>query len=90
VKRTTAVLLVLALSGCDTRAREWTAWVYSDRDDLTKSESMLGYKNFEACQEGAIAKVRSLPDPDAADYECGYMCRYDPTLDTNVCKETRK
>jgi hypothetical protein len=81
---------VLLLAGCDDRPPVWTAWVYEDRDDLTKSETLTSFKTFEQCQEAAISKLRSYPDPDAGGYECGYRCRYDPSMQTNVCKETRK
>jgi hypothetical protein len=83
-------LAASALAGCDDRAKEWTGWAYPDRNDLTKSESLSGFKSFEECQEATIAKLRSFPDPDAGDYECGYMCRWDASMQTNVCNETRK
>lgn len=83
-------LAASALAGCDDRAKEWTGWAYPDRNDLTKSESLSGFKSFEECQKATIAKLRSFPDPDAGDYECGYMCRWDASMQTNVCNETRK
>lgn len=84
------IMSLLALAACDDRPKEWTAWVYRDRTDLTQSVKLVGFNSFEHCQEAAITTLRSYDDPDAGDYECGYMCRYDPGLQTNVCKETRK
>ncbi|PSJ43346.1 hypothetical protein [Allosphingosinicella deserti] len=81
---------LLALVGCDTRAAIWTAWVYEDWDNRTKSERLTGFKTFEQCQEAAISRLRSYPEPDGGDYECGYKCEYKPSMQTNVCKETRK
>ena len=77
-------------SGCDSRAEEWTAWVYPNASDLSLSISMNGFATFEQCQEAAIGKLRSFDEPDAGDYDCGYMCRWDARFETNVCKETRK
>lgn len=84
------LFLLFLLSGCDDRAKEWTGWAYPNRNDLTVSESLSGFNSFEECQEAVINKLRTYPDPDAGDYECGYMCRYNPSMQTNVCKETRK
>lgn len=83
------VILMLLVAGCDDRAKEWTAWVYRDKS-LTTHETMTGFKTFEECQLAAISKLRTIPDPDSGDYECGYMCRWDDSFDNNVCKETRK
>ena len=50
-----------------------------------------GFKTFNLCQQAAIDQLRSLPDPDAGDYECGYKCELHTDLGgINVCKETRK
>jgi hypothetical protein len=84
------LLLALLLAGCDDRPKEWTAWVYPDASDLTRSETIRGFNSFERCQEAAIDRLRQFPDPDRGDYECGYMCRYDPGKGLSVCKETRK
>lgn len=81
---------LLALAGCDSRAKEWTGWVYPDSDNLAHSISISGMKSFEACQEAAISRLRALPDPDAGDYECGFRCKWNADYGTNVCKETRK
>lgn len=90
MRRTALLISLLALIACDDRPKEWTAWVYRDQADLTQSLKLVGFNSFERCQEAAIATLRSYPDPDAGDYECGYMCRYDPAVDLSVCKETRK
>jgi hypothetical protein len=85
------VLIVASfLAGCDDRAPEWTGWVYPNRNDLTLSVSLGGFKTFEQCQQASIDRLRGFSDPDAGDYECGFKCRWSPTLGINVCKETRK
>lgn len=80
----------LALTACDDRPKVWTAWAYPSAADLTVSETVGSFNTFEFCQEAAIERVRSYEQPDAADYECGYMCQFDPAMQINVCKETRK
>jgi hypothetical protein len=82
--------LALLLTGCDDRAQEWTGWAYPNANDLTVSVSLSGFKTFEECQQATIGRLRAFSDPDAGDYECGYMCRWNPSFQTNVCKETRK
>lgn len=92
VTRLGALLLASgALAGCDDRPRQWDAFVYPDRNNLAVSEKIAGFKTFELCQEAAINRLRSQPDPDAGDYECGYRCGPDPRYGgLNVCEETRK
>ncbi|WP_313808556.1 hypothetical protein [Sphingobium sp.] len=84
-------LLALSTAACDSRPDQWDAFVYPDRDDLSKHEEIAGFKTFELCQQAAIGRLRTLPDPDTGDYECGYKCEPRADLDgVNVCKETRK
>ncbi len=77
------------LVGCDT-SPQWKGWAYPDRDDLTKSVPTGLYKTFEDCQEGTVGILRSFPNPDNADYECGYRCKFRSEYGVDVCKETRK
>jgi hypothetical protein len=85
-----ALLLLFALSGCDSRPDQWNAYVYQDTEDMTRWETIEGFKTFEQCQSAAIGRIRTFDEPDKADYECGYKCSIDPNLQINVCKETRK
>ncbi len=90
MRLTLGIMGLLSLAGCDDRPKEWTAFVYRDQADLSQSLKLVGFNSFERCQEAAITTLRTYDDPDAGDYECGYMCRYEPAMETHVCKETRK
>ena len=78
------------MTGCDDRPDQWDAFVYSNANDLTVNETIRGFKSFELCQEAAIGQLRSLPNPDGGDYECGYKCEPFGSEGMNLCKETRK
>lgn len=80
----------LTLCGCDHRPDQWDAFVYPDTSDLNEVAITRGFKSFELCQQAAIEQMRRMPDPDGADYECGYRCEYRPSFGFDVCKETRK
>lgn len=77
-------------SGCDQRPDYWTAWVYPDANNLTKSQMTEGFVSFELCQQAAIDQLRRLPEPDRGAYECGHRCERSPGLSGYVCAETRK
>ncbi|OWR00878.1 hypothetical protein CDQ91_00040 [Sphingopyxis witflariensis] len=79
-----------SLASCDQRPNQWDAFIYPNGNDLTTSKTIKGFKTFELCQSAAISELRSLPDPDRGDYECGYKCEFDPNIDIHVCKETRR
>lgn len=83
------LLALLLLAGCDDRPRQWDAFVYRDFERSDAYEKIAGFKSFKLCQAAATDRIRSLPQPDQAAFECGYMCRYDPNMKINVCKETR-
>ena len=84
-------LSLLVLAGCDNRPKQWDAFVYPDRNNLAVQEKIAGFKSFKLCQQAAINRLRTLPDPDGGDYECGYMCGPSPDFPgLNLCKETRK
>ena len=89
LSRLSFMLGLTLFAGCDDRAKEWTAWVYKDKG-LQTYETLQGFKTFDQCQQAAIDKLRTYTDPDAGDYECGYMCRWDARWQSNICKETRK
>ena len=86
-----ALLAALVLAACDKRPKQWDAMIYPNANDLSKYEAIRGFKSFELCQQAAIGRIRSLHEPEDADYECGYMCGADPRYPgLNVCKETKK
>jgi hypothetical protein len=91
MSRSAFALALLALSCCDKRPDQWDAVVYPDSGNLAAFEQIRGFKTFELCQQAAIDRIRSLPNPENADYECGYRCGPDSDFaGLNVCKETRK
>jgi len=82
-------IALVTVSACSPSA-DWRAWVYPDRNNLAVSQTIGPFQTFEACQQSAINATRLIPDPDNADYECGFKCEPHPTLGGNVCEETRK
>ena len=81
----------VALAGCDDRPDQWDAYIYPDRYDLSEHEVLKGFKTFDLCQQAAIVRLRSLPDPSEGDYECGYKCGpMDEYGGMTICKEARK
>ncbi len=60
---------LLLLAACDQRPNQWDAFVYQSADDLKRHIEMRGFKTFEQCQQAAINVLRSMPEPDAGDYE---------------------
>jgi hypothetical protein len=70
--------------------REWDAFVYADFEGSQNFERISGVKIFELCQQAAMDRIRTLTAPDKTDYECAYMCRFEPAYGANVCKEPKK
>lgn len=83
------VLGLLASAGCDDRPQQWDAFIYPDVAGSDRFETIAGFKTFELCRTAARDRIRQLPQAGLAAYECGYMCRYDSTMNINVCRETR-
>lgn len=83
-------LLALGLAACDDRPKHWNAYVYPDFEGSEEYETIAGFKSLEYCRWTATKRIEQLRQPEKADYECGYMCRYDPQMQINVCKETKK
>ncbi len=82
---------LLLLVACDSRPREWTAWVYPDPVEHPERKATLkGFKTFEQCQEAAISTMRSYPYAQYATYECGYRCEYSAEINDNICAEVKK
>lgn len=81
------ILFALSVAACDTSPR-WNAFVYPDAT-LDKWETLGPFHDFEECQSAAISRMRELPEPQRASYECGYKCEWRADLQVNVCKETR-
>jgi len=81
----------MSVVACDDRPDQWDAFVYADAGNLDAVETIRGFKSFELCQQAAIERLRSKPNPDGGDYLCGYMCGPNANFGgRNVCKETRK
>lgn len=82
--------LFLVLGGCDSRPRQWDAFIYPDAqsDDVNR---INGFKSFELCQAAAQDQIARLPEPQKASYACGYMCGPNPDHpEIETCKEKRK
>ncbi len=78
------------VSGCDSRPKQWDAFIYPDANNLTVHQRIAGFKSFELCQEAAVGQLRQQADPDAGDYECGYRCAPHAQFSNYVCEETKK
>lgn len=78
----------LLLAGCDNRQGPWTGFVYRSQDAQTY-EALLGFKDFEQCQEASIRRLRTYQEPDKGYYMCTKQCRWDETMQSNICAEKR-
>lgn len=85
-----AVITAMVIVPACSPSADWKAWVYPDKNNLAVSQTIGPFQTFEACQQSAINATRLMPDPDSADYECGFKCEPHPTFSGNVCEETRK
>ena len=83
------VIFAGLLFGCDSRPRQWDAFIYPDFEGAHDYETIRGFKSFELCRDAAQNRIQQLPEPSRAQYECGYKCEYRPGMDINICKETR-
>ena len=77
------------VTGCDDRPRQWDAFIYPNFEGSDEYQTIRGFKTFELCQAAALDRIRQLPSPDGAQFECGYKCEYRPGIDSNICEATR-
>lgn len=85
-----AAAAVISLSSCDSRPREWKAFVYPDAEADEHIE-LVGFRNFESCQQSAINTLRGINRAETGSYECGYRCGPNAEFGgIQVCKETRR
>jgi hypothetical protein len=87
MRRLFALPILLSVS-CDT-GPQWQAWVYPNREELTRSVPLGSFKTFNQCQAAALEALRSLKAEERGDYECGFKCKWRPDMGINVCTETR-
>ncbi|QNM83250.1 hypothetical protein H8M03_02555 [Sphingomonas sabuli] len=81
--------MLLLLAACDDRPRQWDLFIYPNAGDLTVHEELRGFTSFEHCKAAADYALKLRSPEGGGTFECGYMCRYDPGMQINVCKETR-
>jgi len=89
----TALICVFAtgLASCDQLDPQWKGWVYPDRKDTSVDWKLGSFATLKECREAAQSMIDWLPDPTAADYECGYQCKPSDFLSRlDVCAETRR
>ena len=91
------VLLMVALSGCDSRMSGWVGHVYPDRTNLRESIYLGTFDSLDHCRVRAWSLIDNNPDWLGADYECGRGCRiadYSPSTQPAealyVCKEVAR
>lgn len=84
-----AILLAILLLNACSRPPEWQGWVYPDGDNLLVSRQIGTFVSLAECRRAAQSYVGDLPDPDAADYECGHRC--EPSgYGGNICEQTSR
>lgn len=81
--------ILLVLTACDDRPRQWDLFFYRNAGDLTVHEELRGFTSFEHCEAAAEYALKLRCPEGGGTFECGYQCRYDPEMQINVCKETR-
>ena len=82
-------LLLLGMTGCEARPKDWTAYVLPDPDRPQGSVLVRGMQTLPACRRAAIDVMVRLGGSDVGIYECGYDCHYSKRYRTLICKEMR-
>lgn len=86
-----AVVSAAALSACDRLDPQWKGWVYPDRTNTSVDWKLGSFSTLTECRKAAQSMIDWLPDPTAADYECGYNCKPSEFLSRlDVCAVTRR
>ena len=69
-----ALALVFGLVAC---SEEWTATVYPNRKDITKSETVGLFPNIDECKRAATAALNTIPLSSSASpgWECARNCK---------------
>jgi hypothetical protein len=76
---------IFLLMGCVTREAGWTGWVYPSTQGERYSIRLTGFDTFEQCRKAATEKLRQFDQPENGTFECGYGCRRDERVGTDVC-----
>ena len=84
-----AIVLILALTGCDLFKQEWTAYVYPDKSDLRNSTTVGTFSSKEEARRAALAALERMHALESGDYELGLNCKRSG-YGTNLCKETSR
>lgn len=89
ILRVTAIsLAATCLTGCF--KEEWTGYVYPDRENLARSQTIGTFGSLEECGDMARAELARLGATSRGDYECGLNCEYQTAYGMSVCKETAR
>jgi hypothetical protein len=85
------ITTLLMLVGCDDTPGQWSAIVYADGHDRSHYQTTRGFKSLAMCRRAASESIAALPDPQKADYRCGFQCEPDPAAPgRNACQEIKK
>ena len=86
-----AFAMAALVGACEQLDPQWKGWVYPDRTDTTVDWKLGTFATLKECREAAQSMIDWLPDPTAADYECGYKCAPSEFMSRlDVCAETRR
>ena len=89
--RLLVLALLLAPAGCDDTPGEWSAIVYADAGDRSHFVTTRRFKTLSMCRQAAAESIAALPDPERADYRCGFRCEVDPANPgRNTCQSFHK
>lgn len=82
-------LTSLVLTSCmDTKEveKEWTSFVYPDKQNKKRSVKIGVYESLEQCQEASKKKLIEIQAEKIGFYKCGYGCAFNKAMKSDICK----
>ena len=84
------------LAGCSDTP-QWKGWIYPEADNLAFGQISIGaFGTLDECRRSAKTLIANFHletegKSIASDYECGFKCKPDKSLDgINVCEKTER
>lgn len=85
-----ATIFILAACYGEKEPKQWTSFIYPDKQNHKRSMENGIYPSLKICQDASIAKLKTLNLESRGEYKCGLDCQYHEGMKTQICKQMKK
>lgn len=85
-----SLLLTSCIGSEDKKEKEWTSFVYPDKQNRKRSVKIGVYEDLQQCRQASKEKLIEIKAENIGFYKCGFGCTFHEGMKNDICKRMEK